>query len=84
MCKKYHIKTLIEDLGINNLNTTKSTHIPTDDFYEAILKPGLHIVRRIGGICLRPCLKELITALQVSVAKVSCETLLLLKTYVTM
>ena len=84
MCKKYHVKTLIEDLGINNLNSTKSTHIPTGDFYEAILKPGLHIVGRIGGICLRPCPKEYVTTLQVSVAKTCCESLLLFKTYVTM
>ena len=41
------------------------------------LKPGLHIVGRIVSMCLRPCPKEHITALQVSIAKISCERLLL-------
>ena len=48
------------------------------------LKPGLHIVGRMVSMCLRPCPKEHITALQVSIAKISCERLLLSKTCVTM
>ena len=48
------------------------------------LKPGLHVVGRIVGMCLRPCPKEHITALQVSIAKISCERRLLSKTCVTM
>ena len=34
-------------------------------------------VRRTISMCLRPCPKEHITALQVSIAKISCERLLL-------
>ena len=39
------------------------------------VKPGLHIVGRIVSIwiCLQPYPKENITALQVSIAKISCE-----------
>ena len=48
------------------------------------LKPGLHIVGRIVSMCLRPCPKEHITALQVWIARISCERLLLSKTCVTM
>ena len=48
------------------------------------LKPGLRIVGRIVSMCLRPCPKEHITALLVSTAKISCEILLLSKTYVSM
>ena len=48
-----------------------------------MLKPGLHIVGRIVSMCLRPCPKDHITTLQVSIAKISCERLLLSKTYIT-
>ena len=52
--------------------------------YAISLKPGLHIVRRIIIMCLRPFPKEHITAPQVSIAKISCERLLLSKTCITM
>ena len=42
----------------------------------SLLKPSLHIVGRIAGMCLRPCPKEYIIALHVSIAKISCERLL--------
>ena len=48
-----------------------------------VLKPGLHIVGRIVSMCLRPCPKKHVTAPQVSIAKISCERLLLSKTCVT-
>ena len=35
------------------------------------LKRGLHIVGRIVSMCLRPCPKEHVTALQVSIAKLA-------------
>ena len=46
------------------------------------LKPGLHIVGKLASACLRPCPKETaiyITALQVLIANISCERLLLSK-----
>ena len=52
------------------------------DFFN--LKSCLHFVGRIARMCLRPCPKERNTALQVSIAKISCERLLLSKTSVTM
>ena len=36
---------------------------------EETFKPGLRVVGRIASMCLQPCLKEYITALQVSIAK---------------
>ena len=48
------------------------------------VKPGLHIVGKVVSMCLRLCTKEHITAPQVSIAKISCERLLLSKTCVTM
>ena len=45
--------------------------------YKWFLKPGFHIVGKVASMCLRPCPKKYITALQVSVAKISCERLLL-------
>ena len=49
-----------------------------------MLKPGLFKVGRIVSMCLRSCPNKHITALQVSIAKISCERLLLSKTCVTM
>ena len=48
------------------------------------VKPGLHIIGRIVGMCLRPCPKEHITVPQVLIAKISCERLLLSKTCIAM
>ena len=31
VCKKYHIDTLVKELGINNLNINNPTYIPIDD-----------------------------------------------------
>ena len=44
---------------------------------EIRVKPGLHMVGRIVSMCLRRCRKKHITALQVSIAKISFERLLL-------
>ena len=36
--KKYFFDTLVKELGINNVNSNKPTHIPTDDSFETIVK----------------------------------------------
>ena len=37
-CKKYFIDTLVEELGINSVNSNNSTYIPIDDSFETIVK----------------------------------------------
>ena len=54
----------------------KCLHASLLQWKLTILKPGLHIVGRVVSMCLRPCPKEHSTALQVSIAKISCERLL--------
>ena len=39
VCKKYHIETLIKELGINTANVSpNSTYIPSTDSFDEILK----------------------------------------------
>ena len=38
VCKKYHIDTLVKELGINNVNISSPTYIPIDDSFETIVK----------------------------------------------
>ena len=39
VCKKYHIETLMKDLGINTTNISpNSTYIPSTDSFDEILK----------------------------------------------
>ena len=33
VCKKYCIDTLVKELGINNVNSSKPTYIPIDDSF---------------------------------------------------
>ena len=33
VCKKYYIDTLVKELGINNVNISNPTYIPTDDSF---------------------------------------------------
>ena len=38
VCRKYHIDTIVEELGINNSNNDNPTYVPTDDSHETIMK----------------------------------------------
>ena len=48
VCKKYCTRTLAEEMGINNPNSTNSTYIPTADFYEAILRSHNQFLIPVG------------------------------------
>ena len=38
VCNKYYVKTLIQDLGMNNPNTINATYVPASDSFGTILK----------------------------------------------
>ena len=38
VCKKYHIDTLVKELGINNLNSNNPTYSPIDNSFYTIVK----------------------------------------------
>ena len=38
VCKKYHIDTLVKELGINNVNINNPTYIQIDDSFDTIVK----------------------------------------------
>ena len=39
VCKKYYIDNLVKELGINNVNISNPTYIPTtDDSFETVMK----------------------------------------------
>ena len=46
--KKYYIDTLIEELGINNLNSNNPTYIPADDSFETIMKNHNNFITSVG------------------------------------
>ena len=48
MCKKYYIDTLVKELGINNVNISNPTYIPTDDSFETIVKSHNQFITSVG------------------------------------
>ena len=49
LCKKYHIGTLIKELGINTTNISpNSTYIPSIDSFDEILKTHLKFIESVG------------------------------------
>ena len=56
VCKKYHIDTLVKELGINNININNPTYIPIDDSFETIVKSHNQFITSVGSgnwKCLR-------------------------------
>ena len=47
VCRKYYIDTLVEELGINNINSNNATNIPIDDSFETILKSHKHFMTSV-------------------------------------
>ena len=45
VCKKYHIDTLVKELGINNVNINNPTYIPIDDSFETVVKSHNQFIR---------------------------------------
>ena len=49
VCKKYHIETLIKELGINTTNTSpNSTYIPSTYSFDEILKSHCKFIGSVG------------------------------------
>ena len=49
VCKKYHIKTLIKELGINTANISpNSTYISSTDLFHEILKSHCKFIESVG------------------------------------
>ena len=48
VCKKYYIDTLVKELGINNVNISNPTYIPTDDSFEPLVKSDNHFITSVG------------------------------------
>ena len=48
VCKKYHIDTLVKELGINNVNISNPTYIPIDDSFETIVKSHNQFITSVG------------------------------------
>ena len=46
--KKYHIDTLVKELGINNVNISNPTYIPIDDSFESIVKSHNQFITSVG------------------------------------
>ena len=45
VCKKYYLDTLVEELGINNVDCNDPTYISIDDSFEPILKSHNKFIR---------------------------------------
>ena len=48
VCKKYYIDTLVEELGINNVNINNPTYISIDDSSETIVKSHNQFITSVG------------------------------------
>ena len=48
VCKKCYIDTLVKELGINNVNISNPTYIPTDDSFETIVKSHNQFITSVG------------------------------------
>ena len=48
VCKKYHIDTLVKELGIHNVNINNPTYIPIDDSFETIVKSLNQFITSVG------------------------------------
>ena len=49
VCKKYHIETLMKELGINSPNSNNPTNVLTGDSYETILKSHNQFITSVGS-----------------------------------
>ena len=48
VCKKYHIDTLVKELGINSVNISNPTYIPLDDSFETTVKSHNQLITSVG------------------------------------
>ena len=48
VCKKYHIDTLVRELGINNVNINNPTYIPIDDSFNTVVKSHNQFITSVG------------------------------------
>ena len=48
MCNKYHIDTLVKELGIKNVNISNPTYIPIDDSFKTIVKSHNQFITSVG------------------------------------
>ena len=48
VCKKYHIDTLVKELGINNVNINNPTYIPIGNSFETIMKSHNQLITSVG------------------------------------
>ena len=49
VCKRYYIKTLLKELGINTTNMSQnSTYIPSTDSFDEILKSHCKFIESVG------------------------------------
>ena len=48
VCEKYHIDTLVNELGINNASSNNPTYIPIDDSFEKIVKSHNQFMTSVG------------------------------------
>ena len=46
--KKYYIKTLVKELGINTTSNTNSTYIPCTELFDDILRTHANFVNSVG------------------------------------
>ena len=46
--KKYYNDTLVKEFGINNVNISNPTYIPTDDSFETIVKSHNQFITSVG------------------------------------
>ena len=48
VCKTYYTDTLVEELGINNVNSNNPTYIPIDHSFETIVKSHNNFIMLVG------------------------------------
>ena len=48
VCKKYYVDTLVEELGINNVNSNNPTYISIDDSFETVVKSHNQFITSVG------------------------------------
>ena len=48
VCKKYYIDTLVNELGINKVNSNNPIYIPIDDSFETIVKSHNQFTTSVG------------------------------------
>ena len=48
VCKKYHIDTLVKELGINNVNINNPTYVPIDGSFQTTVKSHNQFITSVG------------------------------------